>query len=337
MIVHQGSAQVVEVADIFFERAVRCPHRHRVVVGSHHPAFGARAVVPREVDHEGIVSLRAFADHAQQPADLVIGVFEEGGINFLLACEQPLLLRRERVPGWQFRRTGREFGVGRNPAELFLLGEDVERTESEIEVASLVAADPTAIGELAASYFCENVSEGSSVVALAGISGLEADAELAEDDYRVVALQAELEGISAALASDCAAISYTAQEGDTFTNEDSIAYLSNALGSNVGGVFAPNGELALATIRAARAARLLSSIKILAAEVTPETLGAIESNRLAGIVSATPESLGQIGVETVLAVLGGEEVESTVSVQLALVTSESVLEFRGQDDDRGDN
>ncbi len=220
---------------------------------------------------------------------------------------------------------------------VFLLGEDVERTESEIEVASLVAADPTAIGELAASYFCENVSEGSSVVALAGISGLEADAELAEDDYRVVALQAELEGISAALASDCAAISYTAQEGDTFTNEDSIAYLSNALGSNVGGVFAPNGELALATIRAARAARLLSSIKILAAEVTPETLGAIESNRLAGIVSATPESLGQIGVETVLAVLGGEEVESTVSVQLALVTSESVLEFRGQDDDRGDN
>ncbi|MBC7869749.1 MAG: substrate-binding domain-containing protein [Chitinophagaceae bacterium] len=220
---------------------------------------------------------------------------------------------------------------------VLLLGEDVERTESEIEVASLVAADPAAIGELAASYFCENVSEGSTVVALAGISGLEADTELAEDDYRVVALQAELEGLSAVLASDCATITLTAQETATFTNEDSTAFLSNALGSNVGGVFAPNGELALSTIRAARAARLLSSIKILAAEVTPETLGAIESNRLAGIVSATPESLGQIGVETVLAVLGGEEVESTVSVELALVTSESVLEFRGQDDDSGDN
>jgi|GEM_PF-2265072 len=212
---------------------------------------------------------------------------------------------------------------------VFLLGDDVEKVESGLETAGLIAADPTAVGERAAEFFCEEVANGKSVLALSGISGVAEDTELADDDYRVVALQAELDAFSAAMAERCAGVNVVMEESPSYINADSITFLEGSLTADVGGVFAPNAELTLDSIRSARRLRLLSGLKIISTEVTAETLGALESARIAGIISAAPASLGQLGVEIAVTTLNEGDLEALAPVELALVDTESVTSFRG--------
>jgi len=211
---------------------------------------------------------------------------------------------------------------------VFLLGDDVEKVESGLETAGLIAADPTAVGERAAEFFCEEVANGKSVLALSGISGVAEDTELAEDDYRLVALQAELEAFSAAMEANCAGVNVVLEESTTYTNADSITFLAGTLNADVAGLFVPNAELTLNSLRTARSMRLLSGLKIISTEVTPETLGALESSRIAGIISAEPASLGQLGIETAVTTLNDGDLEALAPVELALVDTESVAAYR---------
>lgn len=208
-----------------------------------------------------------------------------------------------------------------------LLGSDVDRVETELETAAVIAADPAAVGEQTAAVFCESMAEGSTVLALSGIAGLDADAELSMDDFRVVELDAQLAAFSQAMAENCAGVTVMVEDTDTYLNVDSLAYLQANLSASLKGVFTSNAELAIQALTAARQARV-RGLEIVTLGVTPETLGAIESGRLKGIINITPESLGQLAVETALAVVAGEDVEALVPAELTLVTLEAVNAFR---------
>ncbi|MDX1991055.1 MAG: substrate-binding domain-containing protein [bacterium] len=200
-------------------------------------------------------------------------------------------------------------------------------TDAEAEVAATVGADAAAVGELAASFFCENAAEGSTVVALSGIAGLEEDTELDAEDARLTTVQGQLEGLAAAMEDNCAGVNVVAETTETYTNADSLTFAGENLNRNVDGVFVPNAELALEMVGLVRELRL-RGLNIVTLGVTPETLGALETNRLAGIISATPESLGKLSVETAVALLGGDEVEAAINADLTLVDADSVAAFR---------
>ena len=58
-----------------------------------------------------------------QPADLGVGVLQEGGERLLEPRGQPPLVVREGVPRLHARVAGRQFGVRRQQAQLDLAGE----------------------------------------------------------------------------------------------------------------------------------------------------------------------------------------------------------------------
>ena len=104
-------------------------------------ALAARAVVGDE-DHERVLAPAELLEEVEQPADLVVGVREEAGVDLGHPGEEPLLVVRERVPrprhvqrrerlavgpgarlGRADRVDRRQLGVGRDEPELLLAGE----------------------------------------------------------------------------------------------------------------------------------------------------------------------------------------------------------------------
>lgn len=212
-----------------------------------------------------------------------------------------------------------------------LLGADVEREESEAEVAAVVSADPAAVGELAAATLCEALEGAGTVAVLVAISGLAEDAELSMEDYRVVERAAQLSAFETAMADTCAGVTLLIEETGTYTNAESEAFFATALENGAGAALTFNADLALSALTIARQARV-RGLEIVTLGVTPNTLGAVESGRITGIISPTPESLGLMGVETAVAVFGGEMFEALIAAELAVVTQDAVAGYRPCDD-----
>ena len=110
-------------------------------------AFGAGAVVARDVDDDGVVELAGFANGVDDSTHVVIGLLEEPRVNLHEAGVDLLLLGREGVPRDQARRERVELGVRRDHAQLLLACECffADLVPPLIELA-LVLGDPLGLG-----------------------------------------------------------------------------------------------------------------------------------------------------------------------------------------------
>ena len=88
-----------------------------------HRAFGRRAVVADDVVDERVVEDAEVLDRVDHPADVVVGVLEEAGVDLHLAREHRLQLVRHVVPGRDLVVARGQLGVGRDDAQLLLAGE----------------------------------------------------------------------------------------------------------------------------------------------------------------------------------------------------------------------
>ena len=86
--------------------------------------FGGGTVVAPDVEDDGVVALAGLVEVIDQLADLRIRVFAEAGVDFHQAQLKGALGFGNAVPRRHGRVARGQFGVGRNPAELFLAGED---------------------------------------------------------------------------------------------------------------------------------------------------------------------------------------------------------------------
>ena len=86
--------------------------------------FGGGAVVAPDVEDDGVLALSGLVEVIDQLADLRIGVFAEAGVDFHEAQLKGAFGFRDAVPRRHGRGARGEFGIGRNPAELFLAGKD---------------------------------------------------------------------------------------------------------------------------------------------------------------------------------------------------------------------
>ena len=122
-------AGAVEVNDLV-ERAVDC-------------ALGARAVVADDVVDERVVEDVQVLEGVDQPADVVVGVLQEPGVDLHLAGQHRLELVGHVVPGRDLGRAGGQLGVGGDHPELLLAGEDLlaQRVPAGVE-AALVLVRP---------------------------------------------------------------------------------------------------------------------------------------------------------------------------------------------------
>ena len=83
-----------------------------------------------EQDENRVVELVHVAQPVDEPADLVVGVVEEGGERLLQTCGEPLLCVGEVVPCLHAGVAGSKRGVGIDHAEFDLAVEPLLRTTS---------------------------------------------------------------------------------------------------------------------------------------------------------------------------------------------------------------
>ena len=119
------------------------PVLHRQLVeGAGQRPLHARAVVPEDVEDEGVVELAHFLDRVEQAADIPVGVLLEAGIDLHLARVEVPLAVRERVPGGKRVRSRRQDRIRRDHAQRLL---PLERLLAEhipplVELAAILLA-----------------------------------------------------------------------------------------------------------------------------------------------------------------------------------------------------
>ena len=110
-----------------------------------------------------------------------------------------------------------------------------------------------------------------------------------------------------------------------FDRAEGLTVMENILQSNpdIVGVFALNDEMALEALKAIEASG--KEIEVVGFDATEDAVQAVEEGRLAGTVAQKPELIGEMGVETAVQYLDGEDVEASIPVELEMITP--LIEF----------
>ena len=114
VVVGRRPAQLVEHREARLEVVGDAVEQPVLVDGSVRAALAARAVV-RHQDDERVLALAGLLEVVEQPADLVIGVRQEAGVDLRHSGEQPLLVVRERVPGLRVLERRERLAIGPLP------------------------------------------------------------------------------------------------------------------------------------------------------------------------------------------------------------------------------
>ena len=147
---HRGvrPANLVERLELILQRLRRLVERAHGVEHAEPATVGARAVVARDVDDQGVVQHAHVFDRLHDPADLVVGQLGKRGEELLIADRDLFLVGGQRVPIGRNVGLGRELGVLRDDAEFLLAGQNLLAilVPTLIELALVLV--PPRLGEL---------------------------------------------------------------------------------------------------------------------------------------------------------------------------------------------
>ena len=103
--------------------------------------------------------------------------------------------------------------------------------------------------------------------------------------------------------------------------------LLNRFGREVTGIFAPNESSATGMLLAMKDAGLTGGrVKLVGFDSGAQTVAALKSGDLQGLVVQNPFRMGYLGVKTLVACLRGQKVELVIDTGCALVTRENMVE-----------
>ena len=103
--------------------------------------------------------------------------------------------------------------------------------------------------------------------------------------------------------------------------------LLNRFGRDVTGIFAPNESSATGMLLAMKDAGLAGGkVKLVGFDSGSQTVAALKSGDLQGLVVQNPFRMGYLGVKTLVASLRGQKVELVIDTGCALVTRENMSE-----------
>lgn len=210
-----------------------------------------------------------------------------------------------------------------NEAEVpvFLIGENAELSAAEVEVVSTVGIDNEVGGQVAAEYVCSSIEDGGTVLELV---------ETFEDEESTLAevYQARSEAFAAYLDEECSGFTVETFDVTGMSSREMLRELPEALTEGeVVSIFATNDLNILSAVRPVVRAQV--DVLLVGFNATEDTLGAIQLGSLNGVVSSSGSDLGMLGLETALAYLDGEEVESNLVLNPLLINAEALTQVRG--------
>ena len=147
---HRGvrPTHLVERLELILQRLRRLVERAHGVEHAEPPAVGARAVVARDVDDQGVVQHAHVFDGLHDTADLVVGQLGKRREELLIADRDLFLVGGQRVPVRRNVGLGRELGVLRDDAKFLLAGQNLLAVLVPAHVELALVLVPPRFGEL---------------------------------------------------------------------------------------------------------------------------------------------------------------------------------------------
>ena len=180
----------------------------------------------------------------------------------------------------------------------------LDRAANNGEVVSHIASDNVAGGEMAGKYISEKIGKDAKIVQLEGIAGTSAARERGEGFMKAV--KSEKMQLLASQPAD-------------FDRTKGLNVMENLLSSQpqTQAVFAQNDEMALGAFRAVQASG--KDILIVGFDGTEDGIAAVKRGLLGATIAQQPSLIGEIGVESAVAVLTGKTVAKNIPVPLMMI------------------
>lgn len=184
----------------------------------------------------------------------------------------------------------------------------IDRSASGGVVVSHIASDNVAGGRMAGEYLADAIDQSGKVVELQGI-------------LTTSAAQGRGQGFNEAMAG-YPEIEIVAQEPADFNREQGKTVFAQILADNpeIDAVFAHNDDMILGALDAAQDAGRAGDIVFVGFDAIDLVIDAIEAGDLTATIAQQPAEMGRIGIETAISYLNGEQVASTIPVDLSVIT-----------------
>lgn len=183
----------------------------------------------------------------------------------------------------------------------------IDRVVNGVDVDCQIASDNVAGAKMATEYLVEQIGKGSKVAELQGVTGASATIDRGKGFHEVADTELEV------------AASQTAK----FDRAEGMTVMENILQSSgdIKGVFAHNDEMALGAVEAIASSG--KDIKVVGFDATDDAVAAVKSGKMTATVAQQPDKMGAVAIDTAIQLIGGENVEASIPVEVKLITAEN--------------
>ncbi len=120
-------------------------------------------------------------------------------------------------------------------------------------------------------------------------------------------------------------------ETANWVTEEALSLVENWLstGTEINAIVAQNDGMAMGALKAVEDAGMQDEIIVVGVDAVDDALQAIADGRLTGTISQDAPGQGALGVEAMVQVLNGEEVEPVVYTECIWITKDNVADYMG--------
>jgi len=183
------------------------------------------------------------------------------------------------------------------------------------EGVPFVGTDNLKGGKLGGQYLCDNLEEGSDVAILQGVMST----TNGQDRYN--GAREVLEG--------CGMNIVAVQPAD-WDRAKALSVTESILAGNrdLKGVFGSNDNMALGAVEALKAAAKLDDVIVVGYDANPDAANSILAGEMSASVAQDPVGMAGLGIQTLIDMKAGKEVDMNVDPGTVLVTPENAEEYK---------
>lgn len=188
----------------------------------------------------------------------------------------------------------------------------VQQAEDQSLAATYIGGNETAAGKLQMEEAIKAIDGEGDIGVLFGPMG--SDAQIARDAGYQEAIEA---------APD---VEVTNEQSANWVTDEALTTVENWLsaGADLKAIVAQNDGMAVGAAQAITNAGKTGEILVFGIDATDDGIAAIEAGDMAGTVSQDTPGIGRLGVETMVKIIDGEEVEPEVLTTAVWITADNI-------------
>jgi ABC-type sugar transport system, periplasmic component len=182
----------------------------------------------------------------------------------------------------------------------------VDRKSNGGNIASHIASDNVAGGEMAAKYILDKLNGKANIVELQGIPGASATRDRGAGFHKGV--------------DNKTGVKVVASQAADFDRQKGLSVMENIIQAtpSFDAVFAHNDEMALGAVKALKAAN--KNVLVVGFDGGDDAVKAVNSGEMSATIAQQPELMGSMSVDNAVKIMKGETVQKEIPVELKLVT-----------------